>query len=148
VATHSVAVASTRAAIRWYEVRSPGETPTVRQQGTYTPTSSSRWMGSAAMDKLGNLAVGYTVSGASVHPSIRIAGRSAADPLGKLSAERSIPAATGKGSQKESDRWGDYSTMTLDPTDDCTFWYTAQYQAGGNSDWHTAILKFKFAACQ
>jgi hypothetical protein len=60
--------------------------------------------------------------------------------------EGRIPAAAGKGAQRDSDRWGDYSTMTLDPTDDCTFWYTAQYQGKSDSDWHTSIIRFKFNA--
>lgn len=148
VATHSVAVTPSSAAIRWYEVRDPGGTPKIQQQGTYAPSTASRWMGSAAMDKMGNLAVGYTVSSASVFPSIRVAGRLAGDPANKLLAEKLIPAATGKGAQKDADRWGDYSTMTLDPQDDCTFWYTAQYQADGKNQWHTAIVRFKFNACQ
>jgi hypothetical protein len=147
VATHSVAVTATRAAVRWYEVRSPSGTPQINQQGTYAPTTASRWMSSAAMDKMGNMAVGYTVSSGSIFPSIRVAGRLVTDPPGKLSAEKAIPAATGKGAQKESDRWGDYSTMTVDPTDDCTFWYTAQYQADGVNQWHSAIVHFKFSAC-
>jgi hypothetical protein len=148
VVTHSVSVTSTRAAVRWYELRDPAGTPKVQQQGTYAPTTSSRWMGSAAADKMGNVAVGYTVSSSSVFPSIRIAGRLASDPPNKLSAEKIVPDATGKGAQKQADRWGDYSTMTIDPTDDCTFWYTAQYQKDGKNDWHTAILRFKFTACQ
>ena len=148
VVTHSVAVAPTSAAVRWYEVRSPGGTPQIHQQGTYAPSPASRWMGSAAMDKMGNLAVGYTVSSSSVFPSIRVAGRLAGDSANKLQAEKMIAAATGKGAQKDADRWGDYSTMTLDPQDDCTFWYTAQYQADGVNQWHTAIVRFKFSACQ
>jgi len=148
VVTHSVAVTPTSAAVRWYEVRSPGGTPQIHQQGTYAPSTTSRWMGSAAMDKMGNFAVGYTVSSASVFPSIRVAGRLASDPANKLLAEKVIAAATGKGAQKDADRWGDYSTMTLDPQDDCTFWYTAQYQADGVNQWHTAIVRFKFNACQ
>jgi hypothetical protein len=133
--------------VRWYEVRNLSGTPQINQQGTYAPTTASRWMASAAMDKMGNMAVGYTVSSGSIFPSIRVAGRLATDPPGKLSVEKVIPAATGKGAQKESDRWGDYSTMTLDPTDDCTFWYTAQYQADGVNQWHSAIIHFKFSAC-
>ena len=148
VTTHSVAVTPTSAAVRWYEVRSPGAMPQINQQGTYAPSPASRWMGSAAMDKMGNLAIGYTVSSASVFPSIRIAGRLAGDPVNKLLAEKLIAGAAGKGAQKESDRWGDYSTMTLDPTDDCTFWYTAQYQRDGVNQWHTAIARFKFSVCQ
>jgi hypothetical protein len=148
VATHSVAVTPTSAAVRWYEVRDPGGTPQINQQGSYAPSKLSRWMGSAAMDKMGNLALGYTVSSKSVYPSIRVAGRLASGPANKLLAETTIPAATGKGAQKDADRWGDYSTMTLDPVDDCTFWYTAQYQADGVNQWHTAIARFKFDACQ
>jgi hypothetical protein len=148
VVTHSVAVTPTRAAVRWYEVRDPNGTPSVAQQGTYAPDTTSRWMGSAAMDKMGNLAMGYTVSSGSTNPSIRVAGRLLSDPPGKLRMESRIPAAAGKGAQLQSDRWGDYSTMTLDPTDDCTFWYTAQYQGKSDSDWHTAIIRFKFNACQ
>ena len=148
VATHSVAVMPSSSAVRWYEVRSPGATPQINQQGTYAPSTASRWMGSAAMDKMGNLAIGYTVSSSSVFPSIRVAGRLASDPVNKLSAEKTISGATGKGAQKDSDRWGDYSTMTLDPVDDCTFWYTAQYQADGVNQWHTAIARFKFSACK
>jgi hypothetical protein len=148
VVTHSVAVTPTRAAVRWYEVRNPNATPMVRQQGTYAPTTTSRWMGSAAMDKMGNLAMGYTASSGSVFPSIRVAGRLVSDAPGTLRTERIIPTATGKGAQRDSDRWGDYSSMTLDPTDDCTFWYTAQYQGAKTSDWHTSIVRFKFSACK
>jgi hypothetical protein len=147
VVNHSVAVGP-RAGMRWYEVRDPAGTSMIHQQGTYAPTASSRWMGSIAMDKQGNIAAGYTISGSSVHPSIRLAGRSANDPLNKLAGEKSVADATGKGSQKASDRWGDYSTLTIDPSDDCSFWYTAQYQKDGVNDWHTKILRFKFNSCQ
>ncbi len=147
VVNHTVAVA-TRAGVRWYEVRDPGGTPRIHQQGTYAPTTSSRWMGSIAMDKRGNIAMGYSVSGPSVFPSIRLAGRSVDDSLNRLSAEQSVADATGKGAQKATDRWGDYSTLTLDPTDDCSFWYTAQYQKDGVNEWHTKIIRFKFNSCQ
>jgi hypothetical protein len=148
VANHSVSTGASRAGVRWYEVRSPATTPQIHQQGTYAPSTSSRWMGSAAMDKLGNLAVGYSISGGLLFPSIRLAGRKAGDPLGKLASEKEVPEAKGGGAQTEADRWGDYSTMTVDPTDDCTFWYSAQYQKDGTNDWHTAIVRFKFSACQ
>jgi hypothetical protein len=146
VVNHSVTVGS-RAGVRWYEVRDPGGTPTLHQQGTYAPNSSSRWMGSIAMDKNGNIAMGYSVSGSSVYPSIRFTGRAAGDPPNQLAAEQIVAAATGKGSQKGYKRWGDYSTLTLDPTDDCSFWYTAQYQKDGTHDWHTKIIRFKFNSC-
>jgi hypothetical protein len=147
VVNHTVTVGA-RAGIRWYEVRDPGGAPKIHQQGTYSPTTSSRWMGSIAMDKRGNIAMGYSVSGASVFPSIRLAGRSANDPLNRLATEVMVADATGKGSQRASDRWGDYSTLTLDPTDDCSFWYTAQYQKNSANEWHTKIVRFKFTSCQ
>lgn len=147
VVNHSVA-AGTGTGVRWYEVRDPGGTPKIQQQGTYTPTKTSRWMGSVAMDKLGNVALGYTVSSKSVYPSIRLAGRSANDPLNQLSTETSVTDAKGKGSQKKFTRWGDYSTITVDPADDCSFWYTAQYQKDNTNAWHTKILHFKFKSCQ
>jgi hypothetical protein len=147
VVNHTVAVAA-RAGVRWYEVRDPGGTPKIHQQGTYAPTTSSRWMGSVAMDKRGNIGLGYSVSGSSVFPSIRLAGRAVNDPINQLSSERAVTDATGKGAQKATDRWGDYSTLTLDPTDDCSFWYTAQYQKDGTNEWHTKIIRFKFNSCQ
>ena len=97
--THSVAVTPTRAAVRWYEVRDPNGTPLVAQQGTYAPDTTSRWMGSAAMDKMGNLAMGYTVSSGSTNPSIRVAGRLLGDPPGKLRME-TVSGGGGKGSQR------------------------------------------------
>jgi hypothetical protein len=146
VVTHSVK-AGASVGVRWYEIQNPGGTPVVTQQGTYAPDSSFRWMGSIAMDKLGDIAVGYSVSSSSLHPSIRYAGRVPTDPLGTLETETSIIAGTG--SQIGSGRWGDYSSMTVDPVDDCTFWYTNQYlTANGNHNWSTRIASFKFPTCQ
>jgi hypothetical protein len=139
--------------IRWYELRSPNTTPTVFQQGTYAPDSSYRWMGSAAMDKMGDIAVGYSVSSGSIYPSIAYASRSASDPLNTLSAETIVKA--GGGSQscprflcRSLSRWGDYSAMTVDPVDDCTFWYTNEYEkTTGAFNWSTWITSFKFPGC-
>jgi hypothetical protein len=137
--------------IRWYELRNPtAGTPTVFQQSTYAPgTTDWRWMGSAAMDKQGNLAVGYSISNSStLRPTIRFAARSAADPINTLSSETNI--FTGTGSQTQTlARWGDYSTLSIDPIDDCTMWYTNEYLAvSGTYNWHTRISSFKLAACQ
>lgn len=135
--------------IRWYEIRSPGTTPVVYQQSTFAPDSSFRWMGSAAMDKQGNLGVGYSVSSSSLFPGIRYTGRLAGDPLNTLQAESTI--TTGYGSQSGSNlsRWGDYSSATLDPSDDCTFWYTTEYLLNtGAFNWSTRISTFKFPTCQ
>jgi hypothetical protein len=137
--------------IRWYELRNPGApTPTVFQQSTYSPDSGNwRWMGSAAMDKQGNLAVGYSISNStSLRPTIRFAARSVSDPPNTLSSE--INLFTGAGSQLPNlARWGDYSTLSVDPVDDCTMWYTNEYLAtSGTFNWHTRIASFKLGTCQ
>jgi hypothetical protein len=134
--------------VRWYEIRNPnGTTPTVYQQGTYAPDSTYRWMGSVAMDGAGDLAVGYSGSSPSVAPYIAYAGRTPSDPLGTLSAETVVKSGTG--SQLPSlSRWGDYSAMTVDPVDDCTFWYTNEYlKASGTWNWSTWITSFRFPGC-
>ncbi len=134
--------------VRWYEIRSPGTTPTVFQQGTYSPDGASRWMGSVAMDKVGNMAMGYSASSSAIHPSIRYTGRLAADAPNTMGAESTI--LDGAGSQLANlSRWGDYSAMTVDPVDDCTFWYTSEYlKANGTFNWSTRIANFKFPTCQ
>ncbi len=150
VVNHSVAVgkgSKGQTGVRWYELRDPNGTPTVFQQGTYAPDSNFRWMGSIAMDRLGDIAVGYSVSSSSVFPSIRYTGRVPSDPPGTMEAENSI--LSGVGSQLPSlNRWGDYSSMGVDPVDDCTFWYTNEYlKASGDFNWSTWIASFKFPGC-
>ncbi len=146
---HTVDAGSGRAGIRWYEVRDPGSAPTIYQQGTYAPNdSTSRWMGSLAMDHTGNLALGYSVASLSLYPSIRYAGRLVDDPPGELTqGEGSI--VVGAGSQTDpAARWGDYSSMNLDPIDDCTFWYTQEYYPVTSArSWHTRIASFRFPNC-
>ena len=134
--------------VRWYELRNPNGTPTVYQQGTLTVDGTSRWMGSIAMDKLGNMALGYSASSSSLFPSIRYTGRLATDPLGTMQSENTIQA--GAGSQlRNLNRWGDYSSMAVDPGDDCTFWYTTEYlKSSGTFNWSTRIASFKFPNCQ
>ncbi len=133
--------------IRWYEIRDPGGTPSVYQQSTFSPDSSYRWMGSIAMDKLGDMALGYSVSDSSMHPAIRYAVRLAGDASNTMQAETSM--IEGGGSQgRRLDRWGDYSGMTIDPVDDCTFWYTTEYlKSSGTFNWSTRIGSFKFPGC-
>ena len=151
VVNHSVAAGSSsnsKTGIRWYELRNPGGTPTVFQQSTYAPDSNYRWMGSIAMDQDGNIAVGYSISGTNLYPGIRYTGRLATDvPLGQLQAETSI--INGAGSQTQPlTRWGDYSSISVDPVDDCTFWYTNEYlQSSGIFNWSTRIASFKFPTC-
>ena len=145
VVNHSVAV-NGGGGVRWYEIQAPAGTPVVAQQGTYAPDSNYRWMGSVAMDRIGDLAVGYSVSSGGMYPGIAFAGRVPSDPAGALEAETAI--FSGSGAQIGTNRWGDYSGMTVDPTDDCTFWYTNQYLPGnGGWNWHTRIANFKFPGC-
>ena len=152
VVNHSVSVGQSKrnkvAAIRWYELRNPNGVPTVFQQGTFSPDSNHRWMGSIAMDKVGDIAVGYSVSSSSVFPSIRYTGRVPTDALGTLQTEATI--TPGGGSQLTNlNRWGDYSAMSVDPVDDCTFWYTTEYlKSSGTFNWSTRIASFKFPGCQ
>lgn len=146
VVNHSVA-AGTSTGVRWYELRNLSSTPTVYQQSTYGPTSTYRWMGSAAMDGAGDIAVGFSESSSAQYPAIAYAGRAASDPLSTLGTETVVK--TGGGSQLSTlNRWGDYSAMTIDPVDDCTFWYANEYlKASGTFNWSTWITSFKFPGC-
>jgi len=149
VANHTVRIGSgNQAGIRWYEIRNLSSAPTVFQQGTYAPSSDSRWMGSLAMDQVGDIALGYSLSSSSIFPSIDYTGRLAGDPLGTLpQGEASLIA--GSGSQTSNfNRWGDYSMMAVDPVDDCTFWYTQEYYSVTSiAGWQTRVGSFKFAGC-
>ncbi len=150
VVDHTVNVGSNRGAIRWYEVRNASTSPTLFQQGTYAGDSAnteSRWMGSAALDANGDIAVGYSDSSATVHPSIRYVGRLVGDPLGTL-PQGEATLITGAGSQTVANsRWGDYSMLAVDPSDDCTFWYTQEYYAATGTNWQTRVGSFKFPSC-
>ena len=147
VMNHTVNV-SGHAGVRWYELRKTTGPWSIYQPGTFSPSSDSRWMGSVAMDKNGDIAVGYSVSSTSVYPSIRYAGRLASDPLGALSqGEATLVAGTGEETDV-SGRWGDYSSMNVDPTDDCTFWYANEYfSTTSDRGWRTRIGHFKFPGC-
>ncbi|HEV2371979.1 MAG TPA: hypothetical protein VGS19_07415 [Streptosporangiaceae bacterium] len=141
--TDQSVTAGSSTGVRWYEFRLSGGNPAVFQQGTYAPDSTFRWMGSIAMDHAGNIALGYSQSSASTHPSIRFTGRAPGDPLGTMTqAETTV--FTGSGSETGASRWGDYTSMSIDPSDDCTFWYTNEYQS---SDWNTRLASFQLPGC-
>ena len=149
VANHTVDAGSGRAGVRWYEVRNPTTlAPTLHQQGSFAPADGLyRWNASVAQDHVGNLAIGYSASSASAFASVRVAGRLYSDPLGQLNQGESI-LVSGRGAQTVSQRWGDYSMLTLDPTDDCTFWYTSEYFANNSPNgWRTSISAFRFPNC-
>ena len=137
------------AGIRWFELRNVTAGPvTVFQEATYQPDTTWRWMGSAAMDQSGNLAIGFSASDATINPQIRYAGRLITDPINTL-GQGEAHLFDGTGSQTGTgSRWGDYSAMTVDPVDDCTFWYTQEYYATTTTfNWRTRIANFKFAQC-
>jgi hypothetical protein len=137
---------------RWYEFRVPAGNPTALaayQGGTYAPDSIYRFMGSLAMDKVGNIAMGYSRSSSTQHPDIYYTGRAPTDPLGTMQGEAAIVDQTiATGSQPDtSHRWGDYTSMTLD-LDGCTLWYTAEYYTVTTRfDWSTRIASLKFPSC-
>jgi hypothetical protein len=160
---HTVSSGDNVTAIRWYELRNPNSSPAIFQGATFAPDSNHRWMGSIAMDRLGNIGLAYSVSGTELFPSIRFAGREFNDPKGKLQAEVKIYDGTGAqrcilsdgtcvcknpdGTCQTLSRWGDYSSLNLDP-DDCTMWYTTQYiAADGAYNWNTRIAAIRFKSC-
>ncbi len=140
---------SDHAGIRWFEVRKTGATPwSLYQEGTFAPDAEHRFMGSMAMDGSGNIALGYTLSGNNTMPALAYATRLSTDPLGTLQSEAIL--YPGGGSQiSGADRWGDYSAMNVDPTDNCTFWFTSEYHNVNDTafDWNTRIGTFRIPGC-
>src|SRR5437773_2522977 len=154
VTNQSVEALPSIAGARWYEIRRTGGTYSVYQQGTYAPNDGvHRWMGSIAQDKNGNMALGFSVvNGVDVFPGIRYTGRLSGDPLGQMTlGEGTI--IDGSGIQRTvNSRWGDYTDMTVDPTDDCTFWYVNEYytlagQLSSTAGWQTRIGSFRLPGC-
>jgi hypothetical protein len=150
VATQSVEAKPGLSGMRWWEIRNPA-TPVLHQDGTWVRNDGvHRWMGSIAMDKRGNIALGYSVSDAdSVFPGIRYAGRLRSDPVNKLSQGEAV-LQDGSGSQlTTNDRWGDYTALNVDPNDDCTFYYINEYYTTTSSEsWQTRVGAFRFPDCQ
>ena len=133
--------------LRWMEIRGMNGSPAVYQQGTYAPDSNYRWMPSLAVNKSGDMAIGYSVSSANMNPAIRYAGRLSTDPLGTL-GQTETSLIEGSGAQSGGyNRWGDYASMSVDPVDDCTFWFTTEYYATTGNNWQTRIGSFKLANC-
>jgi hypothetical protein len=155
VTNQSVEAAPGAAGVRWYELRRTGGTYTVHQQGTYAPGDGvHRWMGSAAMDRNGNIALGYSVvNGVDVFPGIRYTARLAGDPLGSMGSLGEGTVINGSGVQTTTNsRWGDYTSLNVDPVDDCTFWYVNEYytaagQASSTAGWQTRIASFRLPGC-
>ena len=154
VTNQSVEAAPGVAGVRWYEIRRTGNTYSLYQQGTYAPGDGvHRWMGSAAQDKFGNMALGYSVvNGTDVFPGIRYTGRLAGDALGAITLGEGV-VINGTGVQRTTNsRWGDYTSLNVDPVNDCTFWYVNEYytaagQASSLAGWQTRIASFKLPGC-
>ena len=136
-----------RGGIHWAEMRSTdGQTGwSINQEGTYAPAGTEeRWMGSIAMNGAGQIALGYSRTSASEFPSIYLTGQTAAGAgTGTLDVTETL-AHAGTGAQVSSaNRWGDYSTMSVDPVDDNTFWYTQEYyQTTSSFNFKTRIMSF------
>jgi hypothetical protein len=152
VTNQSVQAEDGVAGVRWYEVRRTNGQYSVYQQGTYAPEDGvHRWMGSIALDKKGNMGLGYSVSNATdVYPGIRFTGRLRSDPLGQMTLGEGV-IINGSGVQlSRGSRWGDYTTMSIDPADDCTFWYVNEYiqtTAISLAPWQTRIASFRLSDC-
>ena len=147
VAAHSVATKG-GGGVRWYEFRldKKGD-PVLYQQGTYTPEGFYRWMPSIAMDKRGDIGVGYSFGGPSNFPGQRFAARLASDPKGQLALHETV-LAEGEASQKNTLRWEDYTTTAMDPSDDCTFWYVGDYFKKDDTSYRTKIGAFRLPTCK
>lgn len=152
VASHSIKASGTgnaASAVRWYEVRSPGSSPVVFQSGTVGGGTSTIgfWMGSIGMDKNGDIALGFSASGKTMDPSIVYTGRVPTDPAGKMETPKLVLKGTGV-QTSSFNRWGDYSSMQIDPVDDCTFWYAQEYyKTTGSFNFSTHLVSFKFTTC-
>jgi hypothetical protein len=132
-----------RGGVRWFELRKSGAAPwALFQEGTFSPDTVPRWMGAIAMDGDGNIAVGYNVTSPTVFAGLRYTGRLAADAPGTLRAETVLAAGTATNS---GTRYGDYAQMSIDPADDCTFWFTGEYNP--SAQWRTRLGAFRFDAC-
>jgi hypothetical protein len=150
---HDVTTAAGLVGEKWYEFRAPetSATPNLYQSGTFAGPAGDanfRWMGSIAMDKMGDIALGYSISSRQIFPSINYTGQAVGDPLGTMESEATI--INGTGSQKDTgSRWGDYTSMAIDAADDCTFWYTNQYYTDTAAfAWSTRLASIKFPNCR
>jgi hypothetical protein len=152
VAVHSVNTSAGGGGVRWYELRvdkNRDNTRTVSlvQQGTYAPDGFYRWMASPAIDKFGNIGIGYSFGGSPNYAGQRFAGRLATDPPGTLTLRETV-LVEGEDAQNAM-RWEDYTQTAVDPSDDCTIWYVGDYFKKGAPDYSTRIGAFRLTdRCQ
>jgi hypothetical protein len=147
VAVHSIDASTGAGAVRWYEVRlGKDRSASLFQQGTFAPDSMHRWLGSPAIDRRGNIGIGYTYGGATAYPGQRFAGRLAKDPPGTLTMREAV-LVDGEASQTSTLRWEDYTQTAIDPRDDCTIWYVGDYLRNGATSYSTRIGAFRMPGC-
>jgi hypothetical protein len=146
VAVHSVNTAAGGGGVRWYEFRIDKKRDvTLHQQGTYAPDGFYRWMASPAIDRQGNIAIGYSFGGTPNFPGQRVAARLAGDPPAALTFRETV-LVEGEASQNVT-RWEDYSQTAMDPADDCTIWYVGDYLKKGAATYSTRIGSFQIPGC-
>jgi hypothetical protein len=148
VAVHSVNTSSGGGGVRWYELRVDPKKRNVSlyQQGTYAPEGFYRWMGSPAMDRNGNLGIGYSFGGTPHFAGQRFAGRLANDPKGQLTLGETV-LVEGEAAQTNTLRWEDYTQTAVDPSDDCTIWYVGDYLKKDAPNYSTKIGAFRMPGC-
>lgn len=148
VASQSVDTKAGGGGVRWYEFRLDSHgTPQLFQQGTYAPDGSYRWMPSIAMDRKGDIGVGYSFGDATSFPGQRFAARLAGDPKGQMPFHEAV-LAEGEASQTGTMRWEDYTTLDIDPGDDCTFWYVGDYLKKGEANYSTRVGAYRLPGCE
>jgi hypothetical protein len=146
VAVHSVNTAAGGGGVRWYEFRiDRAREVTLFQQGTYAPDALFRWMASPAMDRSGNIGIGYSFGGGSHFAGQRFAGRLASDPPGRLTLRETV-LVEGEAAQNVM-RWQDYSQTAVDPSDDCTIWYVGDYIKKDAASYSSRIGAFRMPGC-
>jgi hypothetical protein len=149
VAVHSINAVGGGGGVRWYEFRlDPNRNVKLHQQGTYTPAPAGiyRWMASPAIDKFGNIGMGYSYGGAELFPGQRFTGRQPNDPLGQMTLKEAV-LIEGQAAQEGQNRWQDYVQTAVDPSDDCTIWYVGDYVKEGNTRYSSRIGAFRLPGC-
>ena len=147
VAVHSVTSERGAGGVRWYELRvAQARALRIEQQGTYAPDSSYRWMGSPAIDRFGNIGIGYSFGGSPLFAGQRFAGRTPGAAPGTLSMQETV-LAVGEAAQVTTLRWEDYTQTAVDPSDDCTIWYVGDYLRAGARIYSTRIGAFRMPGC-
>ena len=153
LATHSVNTSSGGGGVRWYEFRvDSARNVRLHQQGTYLSDGQYRWMASGAIDRFGNIGIGYSFGGPDRFPGQRFSGRAPNDPLGQLTFGETVlvegeSAQVGTPPEWRNLRWQDYTQAAIDPVDDCTVWYVGDYVKQGATTYSTRIGAFRMPGC-